>query len=726
MLEKLNLNTLLLEEEENDLNKLVASQSNHSISIEDLNYGRSSTSFSNINSNLSYKYLKFCLRYFSYFKLDQLDIQVESYKNQLSIRYNLLKEERLNIANSLAIKYSKFNSIDNLESSSSNTKKHSRQASSISSSSLVVNKKIKTLDLINLSSLDFNSNILTSLLQEFLQDNKASFRSLEQELLFKSILLKVPYILGVLPTSIGKSLIYLLTSSLSISKVTIVIIPLIGLKLDILRRAKSYNIPCNIYEDTKTFNNLTLVSIETIVSSMFISQVENLINSRSLDRIIIDEFHLLISSSSYRSIMFKVKELLLLKVQFVFLSGTLPYSFELELINTLYLNNLSIIRASCSKPNISYRTRAYISNKEEERVLEIKEYIESFKTKEFLSLEDKILIFCPSIQNIELVASILNCSYYNSSLSIEDKNNTLNSFLNSKEDYYNTLVTSSSLEEGFDYSFIRLVIYKDKAYSFLGFLQGSSRGGRDNRPSTSIFFYNPNINLNTSSTSNTNSISLLEQDKLLINKYLLEVTCRRRQISLYLDNKLIDSCSSIDNLCDLCFNRSNTINNQVNRVLESSKGFELERIKIRDYISTIVSKSCIYCSLLSPSSNSIEHNPTTCSIYSNIDKIGIEVKELIRNKTIILKENSCCFTCLLPTVLCLYLKKSNKCLVRNFMFRVLAILYNNKEELDLKVKYNFKDNITLKEFLNIVLSKVFIKELNTQGILGFYILVYNS
>jgi superfamily II DNA helicase RecQ len=182
------------------------------------------------------------------------------------------------------------------------------------SSNTKVSKRIKTSSLIELSSSSFenSSSILLSLLREFLQDNTSVFRCLEQELLIKSILLKIPYILGVLPTSSGKSLSYLLTSSLSISKVTIVIIPLIGLKQDILRRAKEFNIPCNIYEDEQEFKSLTLISIESIISSTFIAKSKELIKSNSLDRIIVDEYHLLLSSSSYRNIMFRFKEILLL------------------------------------------------------------------------------------------------------------------------------------------------------------------------------------------------------------------------------------------------------------------------------------------------------------------------------------------------------------------------------------------------------------------------------
>jgi superfamily II DNA helicase RecQ len=59
----------------------------------------------------------------------------------------------------------------------------------------------------------------------------------------KAILLKVPYILAMLPINSRKSLSYLLTSSLSTLKVTLVILPLVALKKDIKRRSLEFNIP---------------------------------------------------------------------------------------------------------------------------------------------------------------------------------------------------------------------------------------------------------------------------------------------------------------------------------------------------------------------------------------------------------------------------------------------------------------------------------------------------
>ena len=217
--------------------------------------------------------------------------------------------------------------------------------------------------------------------------------------------------------------------------------------------------------------------------------------------------------------MFQVKAILLLRIQVVFLTGTLPLILERELKSILHLEDLSIIRANCSRENISYKARPYKSYKEEERILEIRDYIEDFIVQEFLTKEDKILIFCPTINNVKLIASTLNYSQFTSDLSPNQKEETLNAFRSNNNKFYKVLVSTSALEEGFDYSFIRLVIYKDIGYSFIGFLQGSSRGGRDLKPSTSMFFYNAkDSNLNSSVISSLNPNTI--EDKHLIYRYL--------------------------------------------------------------------------------------------------------------------------------------------------------------------------------------------------------------
>jgi superfamily II DNA helicase RecQ len=84
----------------------------------------------------------------------------------------------------------------------------------------------------------------------------------------------VPYILGILPINSGKSLSYLLINSLIISKITLIIIPLIGLKNDILYYIKEFNIPYNYYKDNLEFNNLILINIKNIIQDSFIYKVK--------------------------------------------------------------------------------------------------------------------------------------------------------------------------------------------------------------------------------------------------------------------------------------------------------------------------------------------------------------------------------------------------------------------------------------------------------------------
>ena len=171
----------------------------------------------------------------------------------------------------------------------------------------------------------------------------------------KGILLRVPYVLGVLATNKGKSLCYLLTSSLVTSRITIVVLPLVGLKKDILRRTKDFEIPTSIYETSNTFATLTLISIETIVdNTTFLGSLTRLIQEGKVDRIVMDECHLLITSRTYRSVMFQVKKVLELQVQFVFLSRTLPLYLERALREEFSLASLCIIRGPTTRTNIAY------------------------------------------------------------------------------------------------------------------------------------------------------------------------------------------------------------------------------------------------------------------------------------------------------------------------------------------------------------------------------------
>ena len=106
----------------------------------------------------------------------------------------------------------------------------------------------------------------------------------------------------------------------------------------------------------------------------------------------------------------------------------------------------------------------------EDRFLEIKAYLDSFKST-FISIKDKVIIFCYNKNIVNNLSMFLNCCFYSSDVSKEDKEEVLKKFISSIGNFfYNYIVSISGLEEGFNYSNICLVIYFELGHSFIGFI----------------------------------------------------------------------------------------------------------------------------------------------------------------------------------------------------------------------------------------------------------------
>ena len=229
----------------------------------------------------------------------------------------------------------------------------------------------------------------------------------------------------------------------------------------------------------------------------------------------------------------------------------------------------------------------------------------------------------------------------------------LNQFITNQEDFYKVLVSSSSLEEGIDYPCIRFVVYVDLAYSFIGFLQGSGRGGRDNKESTSMFFY-------LKQDQREHNVESLSIDKRAIQDYIQERTCKRRIISLFLDNVVVDKCLNNVSKCDLCQSRDRIQKATLSNLLESNKATQACRDSLRDLILEL-NTCCVLCYTLQPASTSyVTHATIDCvDYYSSLSKDVNSITQSKRNTVKSLSKDSCCFSCYLPTVICSALRKEN-------------------------------------------------------------------
>lgn len=68
------------------------------------------------------------------------------------------------------------------------------------------------------------------------------------------------------------------------------------------------------------------MAVETAVGTLFHIFLARLDAAQRLDRVILDEAHLVLTSSHYRLKMGLIRQLRNLRAQFVFLTGTLPPS----------------------------------------------------------------------------------------------------------------------------------------------------------------------------------------------------------------------------------------------------------------------------------------------------------------------------------------------------------------------------------------------------------------
>ncbi|BDD60248.1 hypothetical protein MAP00_005391 [Monascus purpureus] len=170
-------------------------------------------------------------------------------------------------------------------------------------------------------------DLLLGLFQEFMGTPQAEFRSAEQRECLYHLLKPTPFLLMALPTAGGKTTLFLLAASLAWAHTTVLVVPLVSLKLNLQSKLQNLGLPWVNWEDQHEETpptRLVLVSIESAVSQVFINWAMQLYHQNALDRIIFDEAHLIPLARSYRGVMNDVNRLSQVPVPKVFASATVP------------------------------------------------------------------------------------------------------------------------------------------------------------------------------------------------------------------------------------------------------------------------------------------------------------------------------------------------------------------------------------------------------------------
>jgi superfamily II DNA helicase RecQ len=217
----------------------------------------------------------------------------------------------------------------------------------------------------------------------------------------------------VLGTGSAKTLIFMVGAALADAKTTILIVPLVALRNDLLGRLRRSGFqPLLWTPETRRTASLVVVAVETACTEPFIDYAQRLVNRQQLDRVIVDEAHLTIMASDYQGAMVQLGWCIgQIRAQNVWLTATLPPSMQDEFVKQNKLVRPRIVRESTNRRNIKYIISVESRNLLECAVDLIRTY---WPTHVFDHGRDKIMAYCTYIDDVRDLGAMLDCPTYTS------------------------------------------------------------------------------------------------------------------------------------------------------------------------------------------------------------------------------------------------------------------------------------------------------------------------
>jgi hypothetical protein len=389
----------------------------------------------------------------------------------------------------------------------------------------------------------------TALLKEarqLYQDTELQWKSTMQERAMVTVMSRTEQVVVVLGTGAGKSLLFMLPCALPDAGITILILPLVSLRGDLLRRVRELAIDHWIWtpHETRTAP-LVFVSAEAAGTKAFRAYAYKLAAKGELERIVLDEAHFTITTSEYRAAMVDLALIRGVRTQFVYLTATLPPTMQAQFELQNNLVNPKIIRASTNRRNLFYLVEQVSGPG---RLLEegARKAKDAWEASQLLDqAQDKIILYVRTKEEAATLAELLCCSQYTADVgTAEQKEELLRTWLHSSDQPY--IVATSALSAGFDYAHVRLVIHVDEPSSLIDFAQESGRAGRDGKEAYSLVLlarrWKPQAAKDTT------------VEKKALYRYLLGQDCRRTCLSAHLDAEPYwRQCQADEDvICDIC------------------------------------------------------------------------------------------------------------------------------------------------------------------------------
>ena len=366
---------------------------------------------------------------------------------------------------------------------------------------------------------------------------QARFRGV-QKAAIEAIMKGESPVVMVMGTGGGKSLGFMLPAWCSQGGTSIVVVPLIALRQDMKDRCRRLGIECAEWNGQRPPRaaRIVLVTPEAAIGDRFNTFMNRLQSTQQLDRIVIDECHVVLNDQlDFRRKLQRMGELNRAAVQMIMLTATLPPRMEGRLWERMgwRAEMVRMFRAGTVRKNVKYRTIRIATQDQN-----IEGYAQIIQQAFDPYADGKMVVYCNSVRKSQDLAQQMRCeAYYHDA---REKTRKLIGFKNEDR----LIVATSAFGMGIDIENIRVVVHVDRPRTLLDYAQESGRAGRDGLSSEAIII---------DSDQQVEKEMGGSQDEKLVQRFMIGEECRRRVLDEYLDGRMDRmGCEEGEEPCERC------------------------------------------------------------------------------------------------------------------------------------------------------------------------------